>query len=160
MIKASKQVYAQYGYFNEEIERGALKIPLLEDVVNYIQCEIDRIKNGKNLFCKSELEDLETIVSELDEFIDPLIYGSIFNVQTNFNVQNEQFVVFDLSSIKRDPDEIASAEMFLINNLMWNEMMKNKTNVDANGNHIFWCLFMMRQKFCFLICSYGSFEVY
>lgn len=138
MIKASKQVYAQYGYFNEEIERGTLKIPLLEDVVNYIQCEIDRIKNGKkSIFAKSELEDLETIVSELDEFIDPLIYGSIFNVQTNFNVQNEQFVVFDLSSIKRDPDEIASAEMFLINNLMWNEMMKNKTNVDANGNHIF-----------------------
>ncbi len=95
------------------------------------------------------MEDLETIVSELDEFIDPLIYGSIFNVQTNFNVQNEQFVVFDLSSIKRDPDEIASAEMFLINNLMWNEMMKNKTNVDANGNHIFLVLVYDEAKILF-----------
>lgn len=138
MIKASKQVYAQYGYFNEENDINDLKVPLLENVVEFIKSEIEKIKNSqKSVFATSELEDLETIVSELEEFIDPLIYGSIFNISTNFNVQNEQFVVFDLSSIKRDPDKIASAEMFLINNLMWNEMMKNKTNVDAEGNHIF-----------------------
>lgn len=69
------------------------------------------------------------MLERLETFLKPLAegaYASIFNGPSTINIENESFIVFDISSVSEMGDRIYNAYMYNVLGLMWGEIYKNR----------------------------------
>lgn len=127
LMKVCKQVYMEYGYF-DEVRDNDLEVPILEDVVNLMSKVLKERNTYKSIFSNNTIEHFEKLIDMLTEYVDKKMYGDVFNIRTHYDLQNEQFIVFDVSSVRRDDAKLKQAQMYNMNNILYNEMLKNEGN--------------------------------
>ena len=101
--------------------------PILSDFLTYINTiyndEIDSLR--KERLNVLELK-LKTIVN---------VYGMLFNGYSTIDIQNEDLVVFNIKELATLPNNIFSAVIFNILNILWQEMINN-VDISKYGNNI------------------------
>lgn len=101
--------------------------PILSDFLTYINTiyndEIDNLR--KERLNVLELK-LKTIVN---------VYGMLFNGYSTIDIQEEKLVVFNIKELATLPNNIFSAVIFNILNILWQEMINN-VDISKYGNNI------------------------
>lgn len=101
--------------------------PILSDFLNYINTiyndETDNLR--KERLNVLELK-LKTIVN---------VYGMLFNGYSTIDIQEEKLVVFNIKELATLPNNIFSAVIFNILNILWQEMINN-VDISKYGNNI------------------------
>jgi len=101
--------------------------PILSDFLTYINTiyndETDNLR--KERLNVLELK-LKTIVN---------VYGMLFNGYSTIDIQEEKLVVFNIKELATLPNNIFSAVIFNILNILWQEMINN-VDISKYGNNI------------------------
>ena len=101
--------------------------PILSDFLTYINTiyndETDNLR--KERLNVLELK-LKTIVN---------VYGMLFNGYSTIDIQEEKLVVFNIKELATLPNNIFSAVIFNILNILWQEMINN-VDISEYGNNI------------------------
>lgn len=101
--------------------------PILSDFLTYIYTiyndETDNLR--KERLNVLELK-LKTIVN---------VYGMLFNGYSTIDIQEEKLVVFNIKELATLPNNIFSAVIFNILNILWQEMINN-VDISKYGNNI------------------------
>jgi len=63
------------------------------------------------------------------------VYGMLFNGYSTIDIQNEDLVVFNIKELATLPNNIFSAVIFNILNILWQEMINN-VDISKYGNNI------------------------
>ena len=108
-------------------ELNSNEYPILSDFLTYINTiyndETDNLR--KERLNVLELK-LKTIVN---------VYGMLFNGYSTIDIQNEDLVVFNIKELATLPNNIFSAVIFNILNILWQEMINN-VDISKYGNNI------------------------
>lgn len=108
-------------------ELNSNEYPILSDFLTYINTiyndETDHLR--KERLNVLELK-LKTIVN---------VYGMLFNGYSTIDIQNEDLVVFNIKELATLPNNIFSAVIFNILNILWQEMINN-VDISKYGNNI------------------------
>lgn len=108
-------------------ELNSNEYPILSDFLTYINTiyndETDNLR--KERLNVLELK-LKTIVN---------VYGMLFNGYSTIDIQNENLVVFNIKELATLPNNIFSAVIFNILNILWQEMINN-VDISKYGNNI------------------------
>lgn len=108
-------------------ELNSNEYPILSDFLTYINTiyndETDNLR--KERLNVLELK-LKTIVN---------VYGMLFNGYSTIDIQNEDMVVFNIKELATLPNNIFSAVIFNILNILWQEMINN-VDISKYGNNI------------------------
>lgn len=124
-IKACRHVYSAYGFF-DCADWESLSIPKLEEPVNILKHEFQKLReNQKSLFTKRMMNDLEDLIEGLEQYVDPSLYGKKFNTNNKLDL-SANLICFDMRSINRDEKNIQEFQLYNMNSLVWNEVVKNK----------------------------------
>lgn len=101
--------------------------PILSDFLTYINSIYDDEKDNLRKERLNVLElKLKTIVN---------VYGMLFNGYSTIDIQNEDLVVFNIKELATLPNNIFSAVIFNILNILWQEMINN-VDISKYGNNI------------------------
>lgn len=108
-------------------ELNSNEYPILSDFLTYINTiyndETDNLR--KERLNVLELK-LKTIVN---------VYGMLFNGFSTIDIQEENLVVFNIKELATLPNNIFSAVIFNILNILWQEMINN-VDISKYGNNI------------------------
>ena len=108
-------------------ELNSNEYPILSDFLTYINTiyndETDNLR--KERLNVLELK-LKTIVN---------VYGMLFNGYSTIDIQEEKLVVFNIKELATLPNNIFSAVIFNILNILWQEMINN-VDISKYGNNI------------------------
>jgi len=108
-------------------ELNSNEYPILSDFLTYINTiyndETDNLR--KERLNVLELK-LKTIVN---------VYGMLFNGYSTIDIQEENLVVFNIKELATLPNNIFSAVIFNILNILWQEMINN-VDISKYGNNI------------------------
>lgn len=108
-------------------ELNSNEYPILSDFLTYINIiyndETDNLR--KERLNVLELK-LKTIVN---------VYGMLFNGYSTIDIQEEKLVVFNIKELATLPNNIFSAVIFNILNILWQEMINN-VDISKYGNNI------------------------
>lgn len=108
-------------------ELNTNEYPILSDFLTYINTiyndETDNLR--KERLNVLELK-LKTIVN---------VYGMLFNGYSTIDIQEEKLVVFNIKELATLPNNIFSAVIFNILNILWQEMINN-VDISKYGNNI------------------------
>ena len=101
--------------------------PILSEFLTYISSvyNIESDKLRKERLNVLELK-LKTIVN---------LYGMLFNGYSTIDIQEENLVVFNIKELATLPNNIFSAVIFNILNILWQEMINN-VDISKYGNNI------------------------
>ena len=101
--------------------------PILSDFLTYINSIYDDEKDNLRKERLNVLElKLKTIVN---------VYGMLFNGYSTIDIQNEDLVVFNIKELATLPNNIFSAVIFNILNILWQEMINN-VDISKYGNNV------------------------
>ncbi len=98
-------------------DRKVSEYPILSDFLSYINIIY---KNEKDELRKERLDVLKLKLKNLVN-----IYGVLLNGYSTINIQNESLVVFNIKELATLPNNIFSAVIFNILNILWQEMISN-----------------------------------
>lgn len=135
------KVYLKFG-ITDNTSLEALRpeqFPLFSDILAFIRDTLyisfdaengGEIRPSLNKIKRDCLINLEVYIRQLAEGI----YARYFNRHSTINVQNEQFVVFNLSSIADMEPGVYNAYLFSILTLMWQEVCRNRMVNETSQN--------------------------
>ena len=131
-----RQLYKKWGW---ELKKGKLtrpvtglpakEYPIFEDMLNFINDRIDEIQAGTYKDVELVLvEQNLVLLDKIRKVISSVVYtyGNLFNGYTTIdNIQDEQIVTFDISTIKDVKPEVFDALLFDMVSLCWDNCVTN-----------------------------------
>lgn len=131
-----RELYRQFGF---EMKEGkmtractslpAKEYPIFDDMLSFLDQKIKDLENGS--YGEVELERIKNNIIRLDKIrkvIKNIVYtyGNLFNGYTSIdNIQDEQVVTFDISTLKDMKAEIFDAQIFNMVSLCWDNCVTN-----------------------------------
>lgn len=91
--------------------------PTVSDFNNFVK---DIFRAEKDNFKRQRLDRINLM---LEEMINS--FGSLFNGHSSFNIQDEDFVAFNIKTLSSYKDEVFNAVVFNVLSILWNEMVNN-----------------------------------
>lgn len=131
-----RELYKKFGFEMKEGKmsrpvtgRPAKEYPIFDDMLAFLDEKIRVIQSGQ--YEDVELELVKTNLIRLDKIRKVLenivhTYGNLFNGYTTIdNIQDEQIVTFDISTLKDMKAEIFDAQIFNMISLCWDNCVTN-----------------------------------
>lgn len=134
--EALRELYQKYGF---EVKDGKMtreitglapeQYPTFSDLMDYLQEKIRKMQQG--MYEKAEMELVKKELVRTDKIrkvIENVVYtyGNLFNGHTTIdNIQDEQIVTFDISSLKEMKAEVFDAQIFNMVSLCWDNCVSN-----------------------------------
>lgn len=131
-----RELYREFGF---EMKEGKMtreitglpadQYPIFSDMLTFLQNKIKEIQTGT--YEEVELELVKNYMVRIDKIrkvIENVVYtyGNLFNGHTSIdNIQDEQIVTFDISSLKDMKAEIFDAQIFNMVSLCWDNCVTN-----------------------------------
>ena len=131
-----RELYKKWGF---ELKKGKMtrqvsglpadEYPIFDDMLNFLNEKIEQIQAGT--YKEVELVLVENnliILDKIRKVIQNIVYtyGNLFNGYTTIdNIQDEQIVTFDISTIKDMKPEIFDAQIFNMVTLCWDNVVTN-----------------------------------
>lgn len=131
-----RELYREFGF---EMKEGKMtreitglpadQYPIFSDMLIFLQNKIKEIQTGT--YEEVELELVKNYMVRIDKIrkvIENVVYtyGNLFNGHTSIdNIQDEQIVTFDISSLKDMKAEIFDAQIFNMVSLCWDNCVTN-----------------------------------
>ena len=131
-----RELYQKYGF---EMKEGKMtreitglppeQYPTFSDLLDFLREKIQKIQQG--VYEDTEMELVKKNLVRTDKIrkvIENVVYtyGNLFNGHTTIdNIQDEQIVTFDISSLKEMKAEIFDAQIFNMVSLCWDNCVSN-----------------------------------
>ncbi len=131
-----RELYQKYGF---EMKDGKMtreitglppeQYPTFSDLLVFLQEKIKKMQQG--VYEETEMELVKKTLVRTDKIrkvIENVVYtyGNLFNGHTTIdNIQDEQIVTFDISSLKEMKAEIFDAQIFNMISLCWDNCVSN-----------------------------------
>lgn len=131
-----RELYKRFGFEMKEGKMNrqitglpAKEYPIFDDLLSFIKEQMTEIQKGT--YEEVELALVKTNLIRLDKIrkvIQNIVYtfGNLFNGYTSIdNIQDEQIVTFDISTLKEMKPEIFDAQIFNMVSLCWDNCVTN-----------------------------------
>lgn len=131
-----RELYKRFGFEMKEGKMNrqitglpAKEYPIFDDLLSFIEEQMTEIQKGT--YEEVELALVKTNLIRLDKIkkvIQNIVYtfGNLFNGYTSIdNIQDEQNVTFDISTLKEMKPEIFDAQIFNMVSLCWDNCVTN-----------------------------------
>lgn len=105
--------------------------PIFSDVLSVLRKRLYKVYNSKNDYQFSDmlsdkkkeiLEQLETYLKQLSEGV----FAPLFNGHSCIDINNEDFIIFDVQDLAEMGDKVYNAQLFNILSLIWNVICDNR----------------------------------
>ena len=113
--------------FNNLTNRKTEDYPVLSDFLEYIKIVYDKEQDE---FRKKRIDKIKLKLTKLVNS-----NGILFDGKSTIDIQNEDLVVFNIKELATLPNNIFSAVIFNILNILWQEMINN-VDISKYGNNI------------------------
>lgn len=97
----------------------ATDFPLMSDLLSVVEKQLEKTTSEAD---KASLLRIRRVVTDLTIHG---VYGTMFDAYTNVEVDNSNFIVFDVHTLSDMDDNVFNAQLFNIMSVMWSEICKN-----------------------------------